>query len=82
MAYSVTGIISVTNVLTNELRLIVQWYLLQHQERLFPCEHLVTALCDIKAYTQFEEIRSFGVSLLYIDWDKHYDFQLYESNPV
>ncbi|KAG7230864.1 hypothetical protein INR49_024891 [Caranx melampygus] len=53
MACSVAGITSDANVLTNELRLIAQRYLLQYQEPI-PCEQLVTALCDIKqAYTQF-----------------------------
>uniref|UniRef100_A0A8C9Q5P1 Proteasome subunit alpha type 4 n=1 Tax=Spermophilus dauricus TaxID=99837 RepID=A0A8C9Q5P1_SPEDA len=56
-------------------------YLLQYQEPI-PCEQLVTALCDIKqAYTQFGGKRPFGVSLLYIGWDKHYGFQLYQSDP-
>ncbi|XP_008572757.1 PREDICTED: proteasome subunit alpha type-4 [Galeopterus variegatus] len=70
MACSVAGITSDANVLTNELRLIAQRYLLQYQEPI-PCEQLVTALCDIKqAYTQFGGKRPFGVSLLYIGWDK------------
>uniref|UniRef100_A0A8C2YZP9 Proteasome 20S subunit alpha 4 n=1 Tax=Cyclopterus lumpus TaxID=8103 RepID=A0A8C2YZP9_CYCLU len=56
-------------------------YLLQYQEPI-PCEQLVTALCDIKqAYTQFGGKRPFGVSLLYMGWDKHYGFQLYQSDP-
>ncbi|MXQ82926.1 hypothetical protein E5288_WYG022723 [Bos mutus] len=81
MACSVAGITSDANVLTNELRLIAQRYLLQYQEPI-PCEQLVTALCDIKqAYTQFGGKRPFGVSLLYIGWDKHYGFQLYQSDP-
>ncbi|KAG7268681.1 hypothetical protein CRUP_010892, partial [Coryphaenoides rupestris] len=51
IACSVAGITSDANVLTNELRLIAQRYLLQYQEPM-PCEQLVTALCDIKqAYT-------------------------------
>ncbi|CAG5859547.1 unnamed protein product [Menidia menidia] len=45
-------------------------YLLQYQEPI-PCEQLVTALCK----------RPFGVSLLYMGWDKHYGFQLYQSDP-
>ncbi|KAK2504553.1 hypothetical protein MC885_011601 [Smutsia gigantea] len=82
MACSVAGITSDANVLTNELRLIAQRYLLQYQEPI-PCEQLVTALCDIKqAYTQFGGKRPFGVSLLYIGWDKHYGFQLYQSDPT
>uniref|UniRef100_A0A3Q3JQL5 Proteasome 20S subunit alpha 4 n=1 Tax=Monopterus albus TaxID=43700 RepID=A0A3Q3JQL5_MONAL len=78
IAYRIT---SDANVLTNELRLIAQRYLLQYQEPI-PCEQLVTALCDIKqAYTQFGGKRPFGVSLLYMGWDKHYGFQLYQSDP-
>merc|ERR1712142_840827 len=81
MACSVAGITSDANVLTNELRLIAQRYLLQYGEPM-PCEQLVSALCDIKqSYTQFGGKRPFGVSLLYMGWDKHYGFQLYQSDP-
>ncbi|XP_022333186.1 proteasome subunit alpha type-4-like [Crassostrea virginica] len=81
MACSVAGITSDANVLTNELRLIAQRYHLQYQEPI-PCEQLVSSLCDLKqAYTQFGGKRPFGVSLLYMGWDKHYGFQLYQSDP-
>nr|KAG5711548.1 hypothetical protein BaRGS_025975 [Batillaria attramentaria] len=81
MACSVAGITADANVLTNELRLIAQRYLLQYQEPI-PCEQVVATLCDIKqAYTQFGGKRPFGVSILYIGWDKHYGFQLYQSDP-
>merc|ERR1712198_376406 len=81
MACSVAGITSDAKVLTNELRLIAQRYLLQYQEPI-PCEMLVSTLCDIKqAYTQFGGKRPFGVSLLYMGWDKHYGYQLYQSDP-
>ncbi|KAK2183042.1 hypothetical protein NP493_326g02010 [Ridgeia piscesae] len=81
MACSVAGITSDANVLTNELRLIAQRHLLQYQEPM-PCEQIVSALCDIKqAYTQFGGKRPFGVSLLYMGWDRHYGFQLYQSDP-
>ncbi|CAD7682233.1 unnamed protein product [Nyctereutes procyonoides] len=79
MACSMADITSDVNLLTNELRLIAQRYFLQYQEPI-PCEQLVTALCDIKqAYTQFGGKCPFVVSLLYIDWDKHYDFQPCQS---
>ena len=26
-------------------------------------------------------LRPFGVSILYMGWDKHYGFQLYQSDP-
>lgn len=81
MVCSVAGITSDANVLTNELRLIAQRYLLQYQEPI-PCEQMVSTLCDLKqAYTQFGGKRPFGVSLLYMGWDKHYGFQLYQSDP-
>lgn len=81
MACSVAGITSDANVLTNELRVIAQRYLLQYGESI-PCEQLVSWLCDIKqAYTQYGGKRPFGVSVLYMGWDKHYGFQLYQSDP-
>lgn len=47
------GITSDANVLTNELRMIAQRYLLQYGDPI-PCEALVSWLCDIKhAYTQY-----------------------------
>lgn len=29
----------------------------------------------------FEGLRPFGVSILYTGWDKHYGYQLYQSDP-
>lgn len=53
MICSLAGITSDANVLTNELRVISQRYLLQYGETI-PCEQLVSWLCDIKqAYTQY-----------------------------
>ncbi|XP_033749470.1 proteasome subunit alpha type-4-like [Pecten maximus] len=81
MACSVAGITSDANVLTNELRLSAQRYMIAYQEPM-PCEQLVSSLCDLKqAYTQFGGKRPFGVSILYMGWDKHYGFQLYQSDP-
>ena len=34
-----------------------------------------------QAYTQSGGKRPFGVSILYIGWDKHYGYQLYQSDP-
>merc|ERR1719223_2259893 len=43
---------------------------------------LITLMCDTKqAYTQQGGLRPFGVSLLYMGWDKHHGFQLYQSDP-
>ncbi|CAF4310534.1 unnamed protein product, partial [Rotaria sp. Silwood2] len=78
---SVSGITSDANVLINELRLIGQRYLLTYQEPA-PIEYIVSRLCNIKqAYTQFGGKRPFGVSFLYMGWDKHYGYQLYQSDP-
>ena len=42
----------------------------------------MSRLCNIKqAYTQFGGKRPFGVSFLYMGWDKHYGYQLYQSDP-
>lgn len=81
MVCSVAGITSDANVLTNELRLIAQRYQLQYDEPV-PVEQLVSSLCDVKqAYTQYGGKRPFGVSILYMGWDKHYGYQLYQSDP-
>ncbi|XP_055854778.1 proteasome subunit alpha type-4 [Episyrphus balteatus] len=81
MACSVAGITSDANVLTNELRVIAQRYQFNYGESM-PCEQLVSYLCDIKqAYTQYGGKRPFGVSILYMGWDKHYGYQLYQSDP-
>lgn len=81
MVCSVAGITSDANVLTNELRVIAQRYQLNYGDAM-PCEQLVSYLCDIKqAYTQYGGKRPFGVSILYMGWDKHYGYQLYQSDP-
>ncbi len=81
MACSVAGITSDANVLTNELRVIGQRYEYQYGEPM-PCEQLVSWLCDIKqAYTQYGGKRPFGVSILYMGWDKQLGYQLYQSDP-
>ncbi len=66
MVCSVAGITSDANVLTNELRVIAQRYLLQYGEPM-PCEQLVSWLCDIKqAYTQTGGKMKFMINLQYI----------------
>jgi len=81
IACSLAGLTSDANLLTNELRLIGQRYKYSYGESI-PCEQLVSWLCDIKqAYTQSGGKRPFGVSILYMGWDKHHGFQLYQSDP-
>lgn len=81
IACSVAGITSDANVLINNLRLSAQRYALHYGEPI-PLEQLVSQLCDIKqAYTQYGGQRPFGVSLIYMGWDRHYGFQIYQSDP-
>jgi len=81
MVCSVAGITADANVLVNELRLLGQRYQYSYGEPM-PCEQLVSSLCDLKqAYTQYGGKRPFGVSILYMGWDKHYGYQLYQSDP-
>lgn len=81
LACSVAGITADANILINNLRVWSQRHLLTYQESM-PIEELVTRLCDVKqSYTQFGGLRPFGVSLLYMGWDKHHGLQLYQSDP-
>jgi 20S proteasome subunit alpha 3 len=78
---SFAGLTSDANVILHELRVIAQRYQLQYQEPV-PIEQLICPVCDLKqAFTQFGGKRPFGVSILYMGWDKHYGFQLYQSDP-
>ena len=80
-ACTVAGLTSDANLLIQELRLIGQRYYYTKQE-LIPCEQLVSQLSDMKqAYTQYGGKRPFGVSLLYMGWDSHWGYQLYQSDP-
>eukprot|EP00052_Salpingoeca_macrocollata_P008871 m.69950 g.69950 ORF g.69950 m.69950 type:complete len:312 (+) comp16807_c0_seq1:1574-2509(+) len=78
---AVAGITADANILINALRQHAQRHRLTYQEPL-PVEQLVRMVCDTKqSYTQFGGLRPFGVSLLYMGWDKHFGFQLYQSDP-
>jgi len=81
IACSVAGITADANILINNLRQWAQQHRLTHQENI-PVEQLVARLCDIKqGYTQYGGLRPFGVSLLYMGYDKNFGFQLYQSDP-
>jgi 20S proteasome subunit alpha 3 len=81
VACSVAGITADANILINSLRQISQQYRFEFQEDI-PVEKLVTTLCDTKqGYTQYGGLRPFGVSLLYMGYDKNFGFQLYQSDP-
>ena len=43
---------------------------------------MVKSVCNYKqAYTQYGGLRPFGVAFLFAGYDKHYGFQLYQSDP-
>lgn len=78
---AVAGITADANILINQARLSAQRYSFSYQEPV-PVEHLVQLLCDTKqTYTQFGGLRPFGISFLFAGWDRHYGFQLYQSDP-
>ena len=78
---TVAGITADANILINHLRLSAAQYKLAYGEEM-PVEQLVQDLCNQKQrYTQVGGKRPFGVSLLYAGWDRHFGFQLYQSDP-
>ncbi|GAQ88356.1 20S core proteasome subunit alpha protein [Klebsormidium nitens] len=81
IASAVAGITADANILINTARLAAQRYTFSYGEPM-PVEQLVQSLCDTKqGYTQFGGLRPFGVSFLFAGWDKHFGFQLYQSDP-
>ncbi|KAH9285962.1 Proteasome subunit alpha type-4 [Echinococcus granulosus] len=81
IACAVAGITADATVLIKEMRLIAQRYLLAYQEPI-PVEQLVSHICDIQhGYTMYGGRRPFGVSMLFVGWDKHYGYQLYQNDP-
>ncbi|CAH8558761.1 unnamed protein product [Heterobilharzia americana] len=81
IACAVAGITADATVLINEMRLIAQRYLLSYQEPM-PVEQLVCHICDLQhGYTMYGGRRPFGVSMLFIGWDKRYGYQLYQTDP-
>lgn len=78
---AVAGITSDANILIEYARLASQRYSFRYGEPI-PVEQLVRVLCDHKqSYTQFGGLRPFGVSYLFAGWDRHFQFQLYQSDP-
>lgn len=77
----VAGLTADANILIQEARLGSQRYLYTYQQAM-PVEQVVKSVCNYKqAYTQFGGLRPFGVALLVAGWDKHFGFQLYQTDP-
>lgn len=56
-------------------------YMYQYQERM-PVENAVKSVCNYKqAYTQFGGLRPFGVAFLLAGWDRHFGYQIYQTDP-
>jgi len=78
---TVAGVTADANILVEKLRQFAAQHKHEYHEPM-PCEQIVHRLCNVKqVYTQIGGKRPFGVSLLYAGWDKHYGFQLYQSDP-
>ncbi|KAF7457573.1 putative proteasome subunit alpha type [Cryptosporidium felis] len=78
---AVAGLTADANILIAQARIDSQRYQYMYGEQQ-PVEQLVTQICDKKqSYTQFGGLRPFGVSFLFAGYDKHYGYQLYQSDP-
>merc|ERR1712216_545271 len=81
IACAVAGIRADANILINNARLSAQRHLFKYDEPM-PVEQLIQSICDLKqGYTQFGGMRPFGVSFLFAGYDKHFGYQLYQSDP-
>merc|ERR1711907_774952 len=81
IACAVAGLRSDANILINNARLTAQRHLFKYDEPM-PVEQLIQSICDLKqGYTEFGGMRPFGVSFLFAGYDKHFGFQLYQSDP-
>jgi 20S proteasome subunit alpha 3 len=75
------GLTADASILINRVRVNSQQYLYTYQQPM-PVEQVVKSVCNYKqSYTQFGGLRPFGVAFLFAGWDKHYGFQLYQSDP-
>ena len=56
-------------------------FLFKYQQPI-PLEQSVKGVCNYKqGYTQYGGLRPFGVAFLFAGWDKHFGWQLYQSDP-
>lgn len=78
---AVAGLTADANILIQYARLCAQQHLYTYDEPQ-PVQQLVQLVADYKhAYTQKGGLRPFGCSFLFGGWDRHYGFQLYQSDP-
>merc|ERR1711934_1056621 len=81
IACAVAGIRADANILINQARMTAQRHLFKYDEPM-PVEQLIQQICDLKqGYTQYGGQRPFGVSFLFAGYDKHFGYQLYQSDP-
>lgn len=75
------GLTADANILIQEARLGSQRYFHAYQEQM-PVEQVVKSVCNYKqAYTQYGGLRPFGVAFVIAGYDRHFGFQLYQSDP-
>lgn len=80
-AVAVAGLTSDANILISYARVAAQRYRFMYDEPQ-PIEQTVQLLADHKhSYTQYGGLRPFGCSFLMAGWDKHYGYQLYQTDP-
>lgn len=80
-ACNVAGLTADANILIDQARLRAGRYEYQYCEPI-PIEELVEVVCNYKqAYTQYGGLRPFGVAFLFVGYDDHHGFQLYQSDP-
>lgn len=78
---AVAGLTADANILINYLRVAAQRHKYTYGVPQ-PVEQLVQLLADYKhGYTQHGGLRPFGVGFLIAGWDRHYGYQLYQSDP-
>jgi 20S proteasome subunit alpha 3 len=81
IACNVAGMTADANILIEKARIHAGRYYSVYQENI-PVEQLVENVCNKKQqYTQIGGLRPFGVAFLFAGYDKHYGFQLYQSDP-
>lgn len=78
---SVAGVTSDAYALINYARLTAQRNYFTFQEPM-AVEDLCRVICDEKQlFTQYGGVRPYGVSFMFIGWDRHYGYQLYSTEP-
>jgi len=75
---SVAGMAADATTLINQARLRCGRYEFQYDSPI-PLEQCVQTVCNYKqSYTQYGGLRPFGVAFLFVGYDEHFGYQLYQ----